>query len=145
MSKLSKYPTEKYKVIELEKEIADVVILTNSASNYYINLTKRAIKSLRESEKNHSFNIIIVETNPEAEKYEDADICYCPNEPYNFSKFCNIGFSFCTNDIVIISNNDVEFLENWYTNLRSAMITKNLDTASPKSPIFQKGLISEAP
>lgn len=133
------------RLYELPKnEVCDVIILTNTADEDIFKMTSSAIESLKESEYNNKFRVILVESNPnfDVHKYS-ADVHLTFNEEFNMNKALNMAFDFIQSDWVYISNNDVLFCENWYSNLRYNMDVFNLDTASPKSPIRQFG-VSEA-
>ena len=52
----------------------DVIILTNTIDDAIYNMTKNAIKSLRDSSENDLFNIILVESNKANNYQYDVDI-----------------------------------------------------------------------
>ena len=69
----------------------DVVITTNSKDINLWTMTHNAIKSLRNCIGGENFNIIVVETNTNAEDFPEADITVKPNEPFQINKFYNLG------------------------------------------------------
>lgn len=121
----------------------DVIILTNTYDDKIYMMTKNAIDSLRKSSESDAFNIILVESNKEKRHY-DVDVYLKPEQEFNYNTYLNIAIENCTSDFTCISNNDVFFHKNWWEKLHSAMLDYNLDTASPKSPIEQKGIVQRA-
>ena len=116
-------------------EEVDVVILSYTKDENYYNITKKAIDSLNESESNFKFNIHLVETNPNLlsefpQGYGSANIII-PNVPFNYNKFLNIGLEKCKTDFIVMSNNDVVFNKDWFTNITSKMVECNAVSGSP--------------
>lgn len=110
----------------------DVIILSNTANVEYYSILRSCVLSLKESQ-NVDPNIILIETN---KKLKDksimlpVDIFYIPDDTeFNYNKFLNYGLSFCKNNYICISNNDVIYDKNTlYT------LTKNLDVYDSVSP-----------
>jgi GT2 family glycosyltransferase len=121
----------------------DVIMLTNTNSDAIYNMTTKAIDSLRKSSDNDVFNVILMESNTTTRNY-NVDKFIKPDEKFNYNKFLNIAIQYCNSDYICISNNDVFFHKNWWEKMLKAMIDNNLDTASPKSTVEQKGIVPRA-
>lgn len=97
--------------------IVDIVMIVYSKSNRLIEMTKKAISSLHESETDHSFNLILLESGD----YEDGRYENCtyikPNLEFNYHRFMNFGLKYCTNEFVGLANNDLVFHKNWFSNI----------------------------
>ena len=119
----------------------DVIILTNTANDEIYKMTSKAIDSLRKSSNENSFNIILVESNNNFDKTYNVDVFLNPKEEFNYNTYLNIASEHCICDYSCVSNNDVVFFPSWWENLRDNMIKHNLDTASPKSPTEQIGIV----
>ena len=117
----------------------DIIMLTNTKDDNIYKMTCKAIDSLRKSEES-SFNLILVESNKNSDYEYDAEHYIKPDIDFNYNSYLNIGSKYCVSDYSAISNNDVVFHNKWWTNLKTAMIKNNLDTASPKSPTKQFGV-----
>lgn len=124
--------------------LLDVIILTNTKDDKIYHMTSKAIDSLKKSSQKHDFHIILMESNKESNYKYDVDIFYVPEEDFNYNVFLNKAIGLCKGDYTCISNNDVYFHDKWYDNLHEAIIKYNLDTASPKSKIQQKGIVPRA-
>lgn len=122
----------------------DVIILTNTVDDAIYKMTKNAVKSLKESSENDIFNIILVESNKKNNYSYDVDVYLKPDEDFNYNVYLNLAIKHCTSDYSAVSNNDVLFHKGWWAKLKQAMNQYNLDTASPKSPIEQKGIVTRA-
>lgn len=130
------------RLYELPKnEVCDVIILTNTEDDDIFQMTSNAISSLRDSESENKFRVILVESNPNFDltKYQ-VEVPLVFKEEFNMNKALNMAFSYLSSNWVYISNNDVLFCENWYSNLRYNMDIFGLDSASPKSPMKQFGI-----
>lgn len=124
--------------------LLDVIILTNTIDEKIYSMTKTAIESLKKSSNQHSFNIILFESNKNSKYIYDVDIYEVPEQDFNYNIFLNLAIKHCKGDYTCISNNDVFFHNNWFDNLFQAMTDHNLDTASPKSKIEQRGIVPRA-
>lgn len=107
----------------------DVIITTNSKNESFVKMTNNAIMSLRNSVGGDKFKIIIVETNSEAEEYEEANITVKPNEPYQCNKFYNLGAKHSNSEYLLVANNDTLFDVNWWIQMKKAFEENKLDTA----------------
>lgn len=119
----------------------DVIILTNTADQGIYQMTENAIESLKESEEPGKFNIIIIESNKRSTYEYNVDHQIHPSEDFNYNTYLNIGSKYCVSEYSAVSNNDVLFRKNWWTKMKQAFIDHNLDTASPKSPTEQFGIV----
>ena len=112
----------------------DVIILTDSTDEF---MTQRTINSLINSETDHQFNIILVdsgECNLDRYTYNEY---ICPPEPFNYNKFLNHAFKICTADWVVISNDDVEYSDGWFTEiLKVSELRPDIESFSPRDPLF---------
>jgi hypothetical protein len=122
----------------------DVIILTNTVDDSIYRMTQNAIKSLRQSHPEDVFNIILMESNKTNNYSYDVDVYLKPDIDFNYNSYLNIGITHCICDYSCISNNDVIFRQDWWNKLHQAMLDYNLDTASPKSPTEQKGIVPRA-
>lgn len=136
-------PTPTHSSAVLPSSRADVIILACSKDEETRALTSQALRSLRSSEAPGTFHVILVESHPEAPEYPEADLTLRPELPFNYNRFLNEAMKATREPYVVISNNDVIFHASWWTNMRGAMRQHNLDTASPRSPRQQQGLVPE--
>jgi GT2 family glycosyltransferase len=117
----------------------DVIFLSNTSDIETYKMTQNAISSLKNSESNE-FNIILVESNKNSTYKYEVDHYIVPEVPFNYNTYLNIGAEYCECDFTAVSNNDVVFNKGWWTKMKAAFESHNLDTASPKSPTEQFGL-----
>lgn len=119
--------------------LIDVIILTNSHSDFLVWMARRTIKTILESETDIEFNIIVVESVKNVER-EYADICHhyiFPDERFNYNKFINIASQYCKGDWVIISNNDVSYEFGWLTEIfKVHKLRPDIESFSPKDPLL---------
>lgn len=117
----------------------DVIILTNSNTDFSVRMTRRTIQTILDSETEIQFNIIVVESCINSEnKYQDiAQHFVLPNEPFNYNKFLNIASQYCKGDWVVISNNDVSYEYGWLTEIFKVHESRpDIESFSPKDPLF---------
>ncbi len=120
----------------------DIIMLSNTINYDIYRMTQNALRTLKDSNESENFNIILVESNKDLDLvYEDADHVLKPGIPFNYNTFLNIASEHCTGDYTCIVNNDVNFYKDWWTKMEAAMIKHNLDTASPRSPTEQTGIV----
>jgi hypothetical protein len=128
-----------------QSEICDVIFLTNTADIETYAMTKKAIASLKLSEENNKFRIIVVESNQNNPPvYDDIDCALHYLEEFNYNKALNLAFEHIQSDYVYVSNNDVLFMKNWYSQIRYYMDAFDLDSASPWCPVKQHGVNDRA-
>jgi len=98
-----------------------VVFLTLTKSEELYNMTLDCIKSLKKSETNIAFEIILIESNKDYlmsdYKYPDFVKVIVPDESFNFHKYLNIGIKQSTCDYIALCNNDLIFHENWFSEI----------------------------
>jgi GT2 family glycosyltransferase len=122
----------------------DIMILTNTINDKIFKMTTNAIESLIESEDPDTFNIILIESNKNSHyEYKNVNHFITPDSDFNYNTYLNIGEKKCECDYSAVSNNDVLFHKNWWTSMKKAMIEHNLDTASPRSPREQIGIMPQ--
>lgn len=99
----------------------DIVMLSLTNSDKLYEMTCNAIKSLRESETNIKFNVILVESNKNRDitkyPYTCADRVVVPRDEFNYNKFCKIGISHGNNEWVALCNNDLIFHKGWMSEI----------------------------
>jgi hypothetical protein len=100
--------------------IVDIVMLVKSKSDYLINMTKDAIKSLHLSETDHSFNVILLESgNFEEGRYSDCIYIKPDLGDFNYNRYMSYGIGLCTSDYIGMANNDLIFYDRWFSNILS--------------------------
>ena len=122
----------------------DVIILTNTIDDAIFKMTQNAIRSLRDSSEQDLFNIILVESNKTNNYKYDVDIFLRPEEDFNYNVYLNKAVVNCSCEYSAVSNNDVLFHKGWWAKMKQAMISHNLDTASPRSQRQQIGIVPRA-
>lgn len=122
-------------------EICDVVFLTKTSNLDVHKMTSSAINSLKESESNNNFRVILVESQQNSKfLYDNVDVLLEFKESeFNYNKALNMAFDHIQSEFVSVFNNDVLFTEVWYSNLRLYMDVFGLDSASPWCPLPQNG------
>jgi len=116
----------------------DVICLTNTYDNSMYDVTNGVIKSVRISEKNVKFNIILLESNKETNfTYENVDVYIRPEEEFNYNKYLNIANEYLTPDWVLITNNDVIYQREWFSKILEIYNKRpDIESFSPKEVLF---------
>jgi len=116
----------------------DVICLTDTYDNSMYEVTNRVIKSVRISEKNVKFNIILLESNKETNfTYENVDVYIRPEEEFNYNKYLNIANEYLTSDWVLITNNDVIYQREWFSKILEIYNKRpDIESFSPKEVLF---------
>lgn len=116
----------------------DVICLTDTYDNSMYEITNRVIKSLRISEKNVKFNIILLESNKETNfTYENVDVYVRPEEEFNYNKYLNIANEYLTSDWVLVTNNDVIYQREWFSKIQEIYNKRpDIESFSPKEVLF---------
>lgn len=129
-----------------KNETADVIFLTYTSDDDIFKMTQSAISSLRHSEQNNKFRVILVESYKDFDVVNyDADVKIIYEETeFSMNRALNNAFKHLESDWVYVSNNDVVFCENWYSILRYYTDIFDLDSASPRSPYDQRGIADSA-
>ncbi|SHG59093.1 glycosyltransferase family 2 protein [Flavobacterium johnsoniae] len=96
-----------------------ILALTNSEELY--KMTLNCINSLKESETNIIFEIIIIESNRDYLvsnfKYPDFAKVIIPDVNFNFHQYLNIGIKASTGDYIALCNNDLIFHKKWFSEI----------------------------
>jgi GT2 family glycosyltransferase len=116
----------------------DVICLTDTTSLKIYEMTHRTITSIRESETDYKFNIILLDTNPNSEySYNNVDYYVIPNEPFNYNRYLNIASKYLKFDWVLITNDDVRYEKNWFSEILKIYNSDNtIESFSPKDMLF---------
>ena len=119
----------------------DVIILSYTKDDTYYDMTKKCIESILNSEDEHTFNIIVMESDKSGKyvyDYEQVNTII-PNEDFNYNRFLNIGLEHCNNEWILISNNDTEYQSKWFTEMYKEWEKDNeILSMSPFCPIWEK-------
>ena len=119
-----------------KKYDVDVVIVSWAKTEELKQVTKKAIDSLRSSERSIFFHVYIVESNKdvnynEYNKYSDIEVkTIYTNEPFGYNKYLNIGIKHGDSPYVVSSNSDVIFHENWASNIIKEIENSDLEILS---------------
>lgn len=106
----------------------DVIILSYAKNDDIIKMNNDCIDSLNKSSNEHTFNILLIETNS-SKKYEYGQPnvkVIQPGIEFNYNKFLNIGLKRCKNDWILISNNDTLYHKNFLKSMFLANQKDNL-------------------
>lgn len=100
----------------------DVIILSYAKNDNIIKMNNDCINSLNKSTDEHTFNILLIETDSSKKyEYEQPNVKVIqPGIEFNYNKFLNIGFKECKNNWVLISNNDTIYHKNFLEGLFNA-------------------------
>ena len=107
-----------------------ILVLSNTANPHFYSLLEKCVTSAIK----HS--VVIVETNsklinkkiPLAEDNKNVKFVF-PQEEFNYNRFLNLGLNTITDNKIIITNNDVEFLPGCIDEINSKLST--YDSVSP--------------
>jgi GT2 family glycosyltransferase len=103
--------------------VVDVIILSYAKDSSLEKMNLECMQSLYNSTNEHKFQIWMVETNKDKEfVYPGCETCKViqPEEEFNYNKFLNIGLKNCTNEWILISNNDTIYYPNFLEEMLSA-------------------------
>ena len=102
----------------------DVVILSKTSTEKLFEILRETVTSLHNYETNFKFNVIIVESNKKIKEmfgnriYEiKAKFVIPPLLVFNYNLFLNIGLRESKSEFVLISNNDVIYFKDWFTEI----------------------------
>jgi GT2 family glycosyltransferase len=115
----------------------DVICLTNTNDTEFYELTKRTIDTLSLTNGNYKFNIKLIESNYNSTFiYDYPNVDYIKlNQDFHYNRFLNIGLKYCTNDWVLIINNDLVFTPEWLDNIMVEYHSDpNIKSFSPFEP-----------
>ena len=101
----------------------DVIILSNTVSKQHLDMLLDTVFSLRDSETIFDFNINIIESNKDfyqlLDQHDikiDANI-EIPKQKFNYNLFLNKGLRKCKNEYVLISNSDVIYNKDFFSEI----------------------------
>jgi cellulose synthase/poly-beta-1,6-N-acetylglucosamine synthase-like glycosyltransferase len=117
----------------------DVIILSNTTTNELFDILKQTVDSIHDSEPEHKFNVIVVESCKEISSFYTHKLSeirakfVIPQVPkFNYNLYLNIGLRECKNDLVLITNNDVIYYKGWFTSIAKQFeIDPELMSVSP--------------
>jgi hypothetical protein len=97
----------------------DVIMPCYTANKALYEMTLNCLKSLKDSETNINFVPMILES---CKTYDSAAFPYTcrwllPNLEFNYNTFCNIGINSTRANWIVLSNNDVFYKKNWFTEI----------------------------
>lgn len=103
----------------------DVIILSLCKDKEIYQMNLNCIESLITSEKNHYFNIMLIESNKDFDKlgfsYNHPNVkIITPEEAFNYNAFLNIGIAKAKSEFIVAANNDLIFKENWFSEILKA-------------------------
>ena len=103
----------------------DVVILSKTSTEKLFDILRETVTSLHNSETDFKFNVIIVESNKKIKEmfgnrlYEvKAKFVIPPLLDFNYNLFLNIGLRESKSNFILISNNDVIYFKDWFTEIK---------------------------
>jgi len=107
--------------------IIDVIILSYAKNDDIIKMNNDCINSLNDSTNEHTFNILLIETELEKKyEYDQPNVKVIqPGIEFNYNKFLNIGLKECKNDWLLISNNDTIYHKNFLEEMFKANVEDN--------------------
>jgi GT2 family glycosyltransferase len=121
----------------------DVIMLTNTKDDSFYKMTKETIESLLNSETEHNFNIILVESNNNSEyryDYPNLKLIKSNLTEFNYNTSLNIGLDHSKNHWIIFSNNDIIYTKGWFSEIINTKEFKDneLVSFSPFNPNANK-------
>lgn len=117
-----------------------VIILTLTNSEELYKMTLNCINSLKESETNVNFEIILIESNKNYLvsnfKYPDFVKVIIPDVKFNFHQYLNIGIKASSGDYIALCNNDLIFYKKWFSEiLKITELDSSILSFSPVSTV----------
>ena len=118
----------------------DVIILTKTTSMESLTMTKRTMISMQEAEKKYKFHFHLVESGFHTyTQYKPLVDSYflIRGEDFNYNKSINKALEATQYEWVVISNNDVGYEKNWFTEIMNIRNKRpDIDSFSPKDPML---------
>ena len=113
----------------------DVIILTDSSD---VALTQRTIDTLHDSESDFKFRVQLVDSGTQdLLRYKGYHNYIHPESSFNYNKFLNIAFTYCTGDWVVISNDDVSYEKHWFIEMMNIYDQRpDIEAFSPRDPLL---------
>ena len=102
-------------------------------------MTKRTIISMQEAEKNYKFHFHLVESGMNIKHEYERLVCnyIVITGDFNYNKAINNALSHTKHDWVIISNNDVGYEKNWFSEIMAIYTQRpDIESFSPKDPML---------
>ena len=130
----------------MSKVLFDVIIPCNTKDEYTRVTTEASLKSLRFAKnENVCFNVVVVEQNQSAEKFELADETIYYDFPFNYNKVLNLGIKKTTAKYVLLANNDLVYCDFFADNLLKAFKAgyKSLSPTSPSQSVYSNKMVIE--
>lgn len=98
----------------------DVIMLVNSKSPPLIEMTQKAINTLHQSEKDHTFLIQLMESNRDSNHQYKGCTQHSPEPPFNYNGYMLEGMAKSNNEWVVLANNDLVFHPDWFSGILKA-------------------------
>lgn len=128
--------------------VVDVIILSYSKTKKEYDMTKECLRTLRVSEHDYRFNVVVVESNPNITKegfaepvlFNDREsLVLAVKGKFNYNQYLQIGFEKINSSskYLLICNNDLIFYKGWLSEMFKHI--DNADSFSPFCPTFHKG------
>lgn len=113
----------------------DVIILTDSSD---VALTQRTIDTIHYTDTVHILRVQLVDSGTnDPLKYRGYHNYIHPESSFNYNKFLNIAFTYCTGDWVVISNDDVSYEKHWFIEMMNIYDQRpDIEAFSPKDPLL---------
>lgn len=117
----------------------DVVVLSNALNNSIRKITIDCLNSLYSSEKNITFNTIVLEQQEFVDYSHISDnvSTHTVLSSFNYNKFLNYGIEQGHSKYIALCNNDLIFSEGWASAIIDAMQQNAILSASPFCPWSQ--------
>ena len=121
-------------VLGRQKKQIDVVIPSLSKPELR-NMIRECIRSLRASEPNIKFNVIMVESGPEVVELGQDETVMFDLPSFNFNHALLQGIARCSSKWIVLANNDLVFHADWMSELlRFAEKNPKIGSYSPWNP-----------
>jgi GT2 family glycosyltransferase len=120
----------------------DIVILSLCATEETFVMNSNCISSLMKSETEHSFNVLVMESNKDFLKtgfaYSYPVKVIIPKDKFNYNKFLNIAIKQTNNEMICLCNNDLVFKKGWLSEiLHLKKLRPDIQSFSPKDPDYK--------
>lgn len=101
----------------------DVIIPCKTSSDSLKRMAQECITSLRHSETDYKFNVVVIESQKDYPRYldpwylgQDSTIVWEKPE-FNYNGALNLGIASTKNEWVVLANNDLLFHKGWFTEI----------------------------
>jgi len=100
------------------------VIVTSHTKPQYQQMLIDCISTLRRSEEDHKFNIVVVESTKQVfDAGQDSTVIFDKDE-YNVNRAMKLGIATCSNDWVVLASNDIIWGKGWFTEILKASVQR---------------------